>query len=451
MNPEEGDLRPQLLDRFGLSVEVVGSSDPEVRVEIVRRRLAFDRDPAAFTARFGEEERALAATIVAAKERLASVRLPDRILLLIAGTCARLGVDGHRADIVTARTATALAALDGVDEVTGDHVKRAAKLALAHRRRRGPLQQPGLDDSELDQALNDSEPDDDPPPTGRRQRPRAERRARTRGRRDGPRARERAADDGVARIATGAPVRANAWTPRTRPARRRCSRSPATAGAPPAGARARPPASPSTPSPPRAPSPTSRSPRRCAPPAHPRRAARAVRAHPFRARGQPDRVLRGRVRVDGRAPPHGAGQGRGARAADRRLSAAGQGRARHVPGRRGGRPARADEQRRTRRRSAQDPAHRREDAARAGARADRADHPHRATPRPVAPRARDHRHRRPRRRPRRRAARDPVPVQGRRGRRRVRRRAGARPPRPRRAARAGRAERRNSLPLEHAA
>ncbi len=164
MNPEEGDLRPQLLDRFGLSVEVVGSSDPEVRVEIVRRRLAFDRDPAAFTARFAEQERALAATIVAARERLASVRLPDRILLLIAGTCARLGVDGHRADIVTARTATALAALDGADEVTGDHVKRAAKLALAHRRRRGPLQQPGLDDSELDAALDDSEPDDDPPP-----------------------------------------------------------------------------------------------------------------------------------------------------------------------------------------------------------------------------------------------------------------------------------------------
>src|SRR6201999_1032551 len=97
---------------------------------------------------------------------LGAVRLPDRILLLIAGTCARLGVDGHRADIVTARTATALAALDGADEVTQDHVKRAAKLALAHRRRRGPLQQPGLDDSELDAALGESEPDDDPPPTG---------------------------------------------------------------------------------------------------------------------------------------------------------------------------------------------------------------------------------------------------------------------------------------------
>lgn len=167
MNPEEGDLRPQLLDRFGLSVEVVGSGDPDVRVEIVRRRLAFDRDPEAFAARFADEERALATTIAAARERLAAVRLPDRILLLIAGTCARLGVDGHRADIVTARTATALAALDGADEVTTEHVKRAAKLALAHRRRRGPLQQPGLDDSELDQALNDSEPDDEPdPPTG---------------------------------------------------------------------------------------------------------------------------------------------------------------------------------------------------------------------------------------------------------------------------------------------
>lgn len=167
MNPEEGDLRPQLLDRFGLSVEVAGSGDPDVRVEIVRRRLAFDRDPAAFTARFADSERALAATIAAARARLGTVRLPDRILLLIAGTCARLGVDGHRADIVTARTATALAALDGADEVTSDHVKRAAKLALAHRRRRGPLQQPGLDDSELDQALNDSEPDDEPdPPTG---------------------------------------------------------------------------------------------------------------------------------------------------------------------------------------------------------------------------------------------------------------------------------------------
>ncbi|MDA0162497.1 VWA domain-containing protein [Solirubrobacter ginsenosidimutans] len=163
MNPEEGDLRPQLLDRFGLSVDVVGSLDPLVRVEIVRRRLAFDRDPAGFAAGWSSEESALRDRVAAARERLASVRLPDRIVLLIAGTCARLGVDGHRADIVCARAATALAALDGVDEVTADHVRRAARLALSHRRRRGPLQAPGLDESDLDAALAEADRDDDDP------------------------------------------------------------------------------------------------------------------------------------------------------------------------------------------------------------------------------------------------------------------------------------------------
>ena len=155
MNPEEGDLRPQLLDRFGLSVEVAGSYDPAVRVEIVRRRLAFDADPEAFAARFGDSDRALAARVAAARER--DVRLPDRMLLLIAGTCARLGVDGHRADIVCARAARALAALDGEDEVKREHVRRAAQLALAHRRRRGPMQAPGLDESELDAAMRDDD------------------------------------------------------------------------------------------------------------------------------------------------------------------------------------------------------------------------------------------------------------------------------------------------------
>ncbi len=155
MNPEEGDLRPQLLDRFGLSVEVTGSGDPDVRVEIVHRRLAFDADPQAFAARFADEDRALAAGVAAARER--DVRLPDRMLLLIAGTCARLGVDGHRADIVCARAARALAALDGEDEVTREHVRRAARLALAHRRRRGPLQAPGLAEAELDDAMRDGD------------------------------------------------------------------------------------------------------------------------------------------------------------------------------------------------------------------------------------------------------------------------------------------------------
>jgi magnesium chelatase subunit D len=169
MNPEEGELRPQLLDRFGLSVDVAASLDAAERVEVIKRRLAFDADPIAFAARFADDERFVAEQIAAARARVANVRLSDRMLLLIAGTCAKLGVDGLRADIVTARTATALAALDGATDVTEDHVRRAAKLALAHRRRRGPFEPPGLSDSELDDALNDADerPDDDPPPSPR--------------------------------------------------------------------------------------------------------------------------------------------------------------------------------------------------------------------------------------------------------------------------------------------
>jgi magnesium chelatase subunit D len=170
MNPEEGELRPQLLDRFGLSVDVAASSDPAERVEVVRRRLAFDADPDAMRARFAADEAALAARVAAARERLARVVLEERTLLLIASICARLGVDGMRADIVCAQAARALAALDGEDVVSEDHVRRAARLALAHRRRRGPLEAPGLDDSELEQAMDEARDDDrdpDPePPSG---------------------------------------------------------------------------------------------------------------------------------------------------------------------------------------------------------------------------------------------------------------------------------------------
>ena len=171
MNPEEGDLRPQLLDRFGLSVEVRGSSDAADRMEVVRRRLAHDTDPDGFAERFADDERTVAARVAAARARLERVRLGDRALALIAATCASLGVDGLRADIVCARTATALAALDGADEVDEAHVRRAALLALAHRRRRGPLDPPGLAPEELDEAMDqargdapdDAGPDDGPP------------------------------------------------------------------------------------------------------------------------------------------------------------------------------------------------------------------------------------------------------------------------------------------------
>lgn len=173
MNPEEGELRPQLLDRFGLSVTVAASVEPSERVEVVRRRLAYDADPVAFAAGFVEEERTVATRVAAARARLDGVRLPERMLLLIAGTCARLGVDGLRADIVCARTAKALAALDGLDEVGEEHVRRAAQLVLAHRRRRGPFDPPGLSDDELDDALDRargdaSEDEPEPEPDGPR-------------------------------------------------------------------------------------------------------------------------------------------------------------------------------------------------------------------------------------------------------------------------------------------
>jgi magnesium chelatase subunit D len=164
MNVEEGELRPQLLDRFGLGVEVRGASDPAVRAEIVRRRLAFEGDPDAFTARWAEAEHELARRISAAREAVDGVHLPERELLRIAGACARLGVDGVRGDIVSARAARALAALDGAAEVGPDHVRRAVSLALAHRRRRDPLADQATPDEEIERAL---ELDDDPdPPDG---------------------------------------------------------------------------------------------------------------------------------------------------------------------------------------------------------------------------------------------------------------------------------------------
>jgi magnesium chelatase subunit D len=166
MNPEEGELRPQLLDRFGLAVDVAGSADAAERVEVVRRRLAFDADPDAFRARFAGDEAAVAASVAAARGRLDGVRLGERELLLISGLCARLGVDGLRADIVTARTARALAVLDGAEAVGEDHVRRAALLALAHRRRRGPLDPPGLSEDELEEAMDEARADAGAGPRG---------------------------------------------------------------------------------------------------------------------------------------------------------------------------------------------------------------------------------------------------------------------------------------------
>ncbi|GGQ96374.1 putative cobaltochelatase [Streptomyces asoensis] len=168
MNPEEGELRPQLLDRFGLTVEVTASREPDQRVEVVRRRLAYDDDPDAFAARWADEEGAVRRRIVAARELLPSVRLGDGALRQIAATCAAFEVDGMRADIVMARTAVALAAWAGRTDVLAEDVRQAALLALPHRRRRNPFDAPGLDEDKLDETLeqfggqDDEDPDPDP-------------------------------------------------------------------------------------------------------------------------------------------------------------------------------------------------------------------------------------------------------------------------------------------------
>ncbi|MFE2731626.1 putative cobaltochelatase [Streptomyces sp. NPDC059349] len=167
MNPEEGELRPQLLDRFGLTVEVAASREPDQRVEVVKRRLAYDDDPEGFAGKWEQEESAVRARIVAARDLLPSVRLGDAALRQIAATCAAFEVDGMRADIVMARTATALAAWASRTDVLAEDVRQAALLALPHRRRRNPFDAPGLDEDKLDDTLEEfGGQDDEPDPDG---------------------------------------------------------------------------------------------------------------------------------------------------------------------------------------------------------------------------------------------------------------------------------------------
>ncbi|WP_420121229.1 ATP-binding protein, partial [Nakamurella sp.] len=165
MNPEEGELRPQLLDRFGLTVEIAAPRDPARRAEVVRRRLAHDADPEGFAARFAADERATAQRIAAARAALPAVVLGDGALTRIAEVCAAFEVDGMRADIVTARAAVAHAAWHGRRYVTRDDIRAAARLALPHRRRRNPFDAPGLDEELLERILGADEPDP-PPPAG---------------------------------------------------------------------------------------------------------------------------------------------------------------------------------------------------------------------------------------------------------------------------------------------
>ena len=173
MNPEEGELRPQLLDRFGLCVPVIASDDPARRAEVVRARLSHDRSPAASIEAHAAAGRELTSRISAARARLPGVQLPDAELLRVTRACANLGVDGMRGDLITCRAAIAHAAWQQRDAVEGADVRMAARLALLHRQRRGPFDDPSVDDAKLDEALgpdheNDPPPDDgtDSPPDG---------------------------------------------------------------------------------------------------------------------------------------------------------------------------------------------------------------------------------------------------------------------------------------------
>ena len=166
MNPEEGELRPQLLDRFGLAVDVAGPADATERVEIVRRRREYEADPESFGDRFAPADERVGADVVAARGRLADVVLPDREMTRIALVCLEVGVEGMRADVVIARTAGAHAALAGRGEVTEEDVRVAASLALPHRRRRDPFDPAEMDPGELDEAMDAADeqlgPDDGP-------------------------------------------------------------------------------------------------------------------------------------------------------------------------------------------------------------------------------------------------------------------------------------------------
>jgi magnesium chelatase subunit D len=168
MNPEEGELRPQLLDRFGLTVDVAASREPRQRAEVVRRRLAYEAAPEGFCAQWAEADAEVGRRIAAAREALPKVVLPDAELERIARICAAFEVDGMRADLVTARAAIALAAWRGLSAVTDQEVRDAARLALPHRRRRNPFDAPGLDQEQLERAAEDPEggPEDNGPDGG---------------------------------------------------------------------------------------------------------------------------------------------------------------------------------------------------------------------------------------------------------------------------------------------
>ncbi|MDO9557038.1 MAG: magnesium chelatase subunit D family protein [Coriobacteriia bacterium] len=155
MNPEEGELRPQLLDRFGLCVDVEGIGDAQARMEIMRRRRAYEDDSAAFVKRWEAQEHALTEKIKRAQHGLSDVELDDDLLFLIASVCARIGVDGHRADLTMARAATAYALLREGSSVTAADIRHVAPMVLAHRMKRTPFEEDRFSQEQVAAMLSD--------------------------------------------------------------------------------------------------------------------------------------------------------------------------------------------------------------------------------------------------------------------------------------------------------
>lgn len=155
MNPEEGDLRPQFIDRFGLAVEIEHIYDAESRAEIVRRRIAYENDPASFGPRWSDTETKERERIASAKEILPTVQVSDSVLIFISKLCAEHEVDGLRADIVIYKAAQTLAAYEGRTEATFDDVMKVAEMALLHRMRRQPFDDPDLNREKLQEMAQD--------------------------------------------------------------------------------------------------------------------------------------------------------------------------------------------------------------------------------------------------------------------------------------------------------
>lgn len=165
MNLEEGDLRPQLLDRFGLMVEVAAPRDKAVRAEVVRRRIGFEADPAGYVAAWRDRQHGLQEQLATAQRLLPDVTLDDALLDLISHLCCELEVASLRADIVMYKTARAIAALGARTRVTPQDIRGAAELVLPHRRRRKPFEQPGLDQDKLDELMRQAQDQQSPPPS----------------------------------------------------------------------------------------------------------------------------------------------------------------------------------------------------------------------------------------------------------------------------------------------